>query len=90
MSLAQKEAQTERAIQERKTKQQTYYGPVVNYQLTARKTGEKRGRVPHIFKKRITTNLEQPLSKDFQDYLDAHKLTIKQGLDKAIERMIYS
>jgi len=90
MSLAQQEAQSERAIQNRKTRKQTYYGPVVNYQLTARKTGEKRGRVPHIFKKRITTNLEQPLWKDFQDYLDEHNLTIKKGLDKAIERLIYS
>lgn len=90
MSLAQKKAQSELAIERRKNRPQTYYGNHVNYQIQTRKTGERRGRIPHIFRKRITSNLELPLWKDFQDFLDENNLTIKQGIDEAIKKLIYS
>ena len=90
MSLAQKKVQSDLAIERRKNNPQTFYGPNVNYQIQTRKQGERRGRIPHIFRKRITSNLELPLWKDFQNYLDEHNLTIKEGIDQGIKKLIYS
>ena len=90
MSSIQKIAQNHRAITERLSRPEVYYGLVRNGKRRKRKVGEVKGRIPLEFKKRVTADIPVPLWKDLKPYLNERGLNNTDGIIRAIELMVYS